>query len=210
MRRCFIFAGSESECFIPSIKSEDYIIAADKGYSNCKKLGFIPNIAVGDWDSLGNAPNDCAAVNLPVKKDDTDTLSAIKIGIEKGFDEYHILFGTGGGRIDHTIANMQSLVFLSKLGKRGYLYFKEYVITAVTNGSLHFMNSVQGNISVFSADGIARGVYEKGLLYSLDNAELTSDYPIGVSNSFAGKESEISVTNGTLYVVFPKEAFPVD
>lgn len=208
MKRCIIIAAGDRECYIPPFADEDYIIAADGGFKACEELGIKPQLAVGDWDSLKKIPKDCPVLELPEEKDDTDTLAAVKIGIEKGFDEFHIFFGTGGKRVDHTLANIQCLLFLSKRGKRGYLYFKESVITAVTNGSVRFMNNVQGDLAVLAADGTAHGVTEKGLKYSLDNAEMPCDFPFGISNSFTGQESEISVKDGSLYIIFPKEVFP--
>lgn len=210
MKRCFVIAAGDKDCHIPPITEVDYIIAADKGFDICKEIGLNPDLAVGDWDSLSEPPAGCPIIELPAEKDDTDTLAAIKIGIQKGYDEFHILFGTGGKRIDHTIANIQCLLYLSKRGKRGYLYFKESVITAVTNGLLRFSRNAGGDLAIFAADGTACGVYEKGLKYSLSNAEVTCDFPIGASNSFTGRESEISVKKGSLYIVFPKEVFPID
>lgn len=209
MKRCIIVAAGDTDCHIPPLKDDDFVIAADGGFAACEKLGIKPSLAVGDWDSLKMIPTVCPVRSFPEEKDDTDTLAAIKIGLEKGFDEFHIIFGTGGRRIDHTLANMQCLLFLSKRGKRGYLYFKESIITAVTNDSIHFLNDVQGNLSVISADGTAHGVTEKGLKYSLDGADIPCDFPFGVSNSFIGQKSEISVKDGSLYIVFPKEVFPL-
>lgn len=215
MKRCFIIAAGDRDCYIPPIFENDYVIAADRGYELCKEMGIKPDLAVGDWDSLSCPPEDCPVINLPVEKDDTDTLAAIKIGLDKGYEEFHILFGAGGKRVDHTIANVQCLLYLSKRKKKGYLYFKESVITAVTNGSLRFLNNVhceaaEGDIAVFAAEGTAHGVYENGLKYSLDNADVSCDFPIGVSNSFIGQASEISVIDGSLYIVFPKEVFPCE
>lgn len=215
MKRCFIIAAGDRECYAPPVSENDYVIAADRGFELCREIGIKPNLAVGDWDSLTCPPEGCPIVNLPVEKDDTDTLAAIKIGLEKGYEEFHILFGAGGKRIDHTLANIQCLLYLSKRGKKGYLYFKESVITAVTNGFCTFLNDVQGkpttgDLAIFAADGTAHGVYEKGLKYYLNNADVSCDFPIGVSNSFTGQASEISVKDGSLYVVFPKEVFPCD
>ncbi|MDE6579442.1 MAG: thiamine diphosphokinase [Ruminiclostridium sp.] len=210
MKRCFIIAAGDKDCYIPPVFEDDYVIAADRGFELCKEMGIKPDLAVGDWDSLNCPPEDCPMINLPVEKDDTDTLAAIKIGLDKGYEEFHILFGAGGKRVDHTIANVQCLLYLAKRKKKGYLYFKESVITAVTNGFLSFLNNVHGNLAIFAADGTAHGVYEKGLKYSLDNADVSCDFPIGVSNSFTGLRSEISVKDGSLYIVFPKEVFPCE
>ena len=209
-KRCVIIGAGESASPEKSdIRPNDFVIAADGGYSKCKNLGIIPHLAVGDWDSLGAAPTDCPTAVLPVEKDDTDTLAAIRKGLEKGCCEFHIYCGTGGKRFDHTVANMQCLVFLSKQNRKGYLYDENTVITAITNGSAEFSETAKGDISVFAADGTAHGVTETGLKYSLENALVTSDFPIGVSNSFTGQPSKITVTDGTLYIIFPRGEFPL-
>lgn len=208
MKKCVIFAGGTDFGVAPAISPDDLVIAADSGYLACKKRGITPDLAVGDWDSLGNSAVECQRVDLPVDKDDTDTLAAIRIGVERGFWEFHICCGTGG-RLDHTIANMQCLVFLAKQGKRGFLYDDGSVVTAVTEGEIRFPAAARGGVGVFAADGTADGVDIKGLKYTVENAVLTADFPVGVSNSFIGQESVISVKKGTLFVVFPTDVFPV-
>ena len=206
--KCVIFAGGTDFGVTPAISPEDFVIAADSGYSACKKREIMPDLAVGDWDSLGDLPIECQRVDLPVDKDDTDTLAAIRIGIKRGFEEFHICCGTGG-RIDHTLANLQCLVFLAKQGKKGFLYDEGSSVTAVADGEIRFAASASGGVGVFAADGTAQGVTVKGLKYTLDNGVLTADFPVGVSNSFIGRESVIAVKKGTLYVVFPTDVFPV-
>lgn len=208
-KRCIIIgAGAGASPQKSDIRPDDFIIAADGGYTKCRELEILPDLSVGDWDSLGAAPIDCPTAALPTEKDDTDTLAAIKKGLDKGCEEFHIYFGTGGKRFDHTIANMQCLVFLSKQNRKGFLYCENSVITAVTNGSVKFPETAKGDISIFAADGAARGVTETGLKYSLKNADVTSDFPIGVSNSFTGSPSKITAEDGTLYIIFPRGEFP--
>ena len=206
--KCVIFAGGTDFGAAPVISPDDLVIAADAGYLACRVRRITPHLAVGDWDSLGNIVVDCERVDLPAEKDDTDTLAAIRIGIERGFREFHICCGTGG-RIDHTIANMQCLVLLAKQGKRGFLYDTGSVVTAVSDGEVRFDASAKGGVGVFAADGTAQGVTIKGLKYTLEDGVLTADFPLGVSNSFIGKESVVAVKKGTLFVVFPTDVFPV-
>ena len=206
--KCVIFAGGTDYGVAPSISENDLVIAADAGYLACRVRKIKPDLAVGDWDSLGNMVIDCERVDLPVDKDDTDTLASIRIGVERGFQEFHICCGTGG-RIDHTLANMQCLVFLAKQGKRGFLYDTSMVVTAVTEGEVRFPAGAKGGVGVFAAEGTAQGVTIKGLKYTLDNAVLTADFPVGASNSFTGEESVVAVKKGTLYVVFPTGVFPI-
>lgn len=203
MRKCIIIGAGTFYGYMPEISEGDYIIAADGGYKYCKKCGIDPDLVIGDFDSLEEKPENCPFQRLPVEKDDTDTLAAIRFGLKEKYEEFHIIAGTGGKRIDHTIANMQCLTFLSNKGKKGFLYDEESIITAITNSTIVFPEDAAGTVSVFAAGDTAKGVTERGLEYSLDNADLTNDFPIGVSNSFKGTKSEISVGNGTLYVVFP-------
>lgn len=183
----------------------DMVIAADAGFIEAKKMNIPISLAIGDMDSLKSAPDFAGTVILPTEKDDTDTLAAIRRGLEAGCRLFHIYGGTGGQRFDHTVANIQCLTFLSKRGARGYLYGENQIITAITDGEIVFPRGKVGTVSVFAADGTAVGVTEKGLKYTLDKAEIKADFPIGVSNSFLhGEESLISVEKGTLIIIYPK------
>ena len=201
MKKCIIIGAGDFFGMIPDINEGDFVIAADAGYINCLAAGISPDLAVGDWDSAP-APTGVERIDLPVEKDDTDTLAAIRIGLEKGFDEFHIFGGTGG-RIDHTFANMQCLVFLSKRGKRGFLHDENAVITAITDGRIELLPLESGDVSVFSVDGTAEGVSVIGLKYRADDIALTADFPLGVSNSFVGRPAVIEVKRGTLLAVLP-------
>ena len=77
---------------------------------------------------------------------------------------------------------------------------------AITNDRLCFEKIPFGYVSVFSGSTKAEGVTLCGLKYELNNAVLTNTFPIGVSNEFIDRESSISVSDGTLFIVFPKEA----
>lgn len=111
-----------------------------------------------------------------------------------------------GGRIDHTIANIQILAYLSPNSMQGFLFGKDSVITAITNRKVSFDKVPSGYISIFSYTPKSEGVYLQGLKYELENAVLTNTFPLGVSNEFIGKESSIAVDNGMLLIVLPKEA----
>lgn len=177
----------------------DLVIAADGGLDRLRSLGIIPDIIIGDFDSAKAMPEGGNVVVLPHEKDDTDTLAAVRYGLERGFLEFHIWGGTGG-RADHTAANIQVLAFLSKSGSRGFLYGESVIITAVTNGSLTIAGEHGGYVSVFSHSDTSCGVTLSGFLYPLDGATLTNIFPVGVSNEFNGGEAKITVENGTLIV----------
>ena len=72
----------------------------------------------------------------------------------------------------------------------------------ICNEEICFGAEEKGFLSVFCLGEKAEGVFEEGLKYSLNNAVLRKEYPVGVSNEFIGKESRISVKNGTLLLVW--------
>ena len=147
-------------------------------------------------------------MELPVEKDDTDTMYALKLGLEKGYRRFYIYGGLGGDREDHTYANLQSLLYLANRGARGWLFGKDCVWTLIKNSSVRIGGS--GNVAVFCPDGKAEGVYLKGLKYELDNAVISSEFPLGVSNSMAAPEAEIRVENGALLIMYDVNAGELD
>lgn len=134
-------------------------------------------------------------------KNDPDLLACIRIGLEKGYKEFHLL-GATGQRMDHSIANQQILGFLSEQGAQGYLYGETQVIMALTNGCVRFGPEKTGYLSVFAFTEKAEGVTETGLKYILHDACLNNVTPTGVSNEFVGQEAEVSVKKGTLLLVY--------
>ena len=200
---CCIFGGVKQENIC--LPRDCYIIAADSGYEYLKNQGILPNLTVGDFDSLGYTPTDTEIVRHPIEKDDTDTLLAIKEGFSRGF-RYFILYGCiGGERIEHTIANLQALTYIASQGGMGFLVENDVAITAIQNSKLMFDARESGDISVFCLGGDAEGVNIKGLHYELTNATLTAAFPLGVSNRFEGKASFISVKSGTLHIFWYKK-----
>ena len=208
MKRCFIYAAGTFYGLREPPREGDLQIAADAGLHLCERLGVRPDVVLGDFDSLGKAPKHPNVLQLPVEKDDTDTMFALKLGLEKGYRRFYIYGGLGGKRPDHTIANMQALLFLLSHGARGWLFGENYVWTAVKNSSLRIEG--EGDVAVFCFDGKAEGVSIKGLKYELDDAEISSDFPLGVSNSFASREAEISVKNGTLLIMYDIKVNEID
>lgn len=179
----------------------DFVIAADGGYGTLTARGTDMDLVVGDFDSMGSRPDHPKVVDLPVEKDDTDTMAAIRLGWDRGYRTFRLYGGTGG-RVDHTLANLQSLVWLSVRGGRGFLVGEDWTAAAITDGSLAFSADHRGTLSVFCQGDRAEGVTLEGLKYSLKNAVLTCDFPLGVSNSFAGAESRVTVGKGTLLVIW--------
>ena len=207
MKECVIFCAAECDGLARPIGQDAFVIAADGGLRHTKTLGITPNAVLGDFDSLGYTPE--GANVFPVEKDDTDAMLAVRLGLEQGCDEFLLYGSLDGPRLDHTVANFQTLQFLTDHGAVGYLIGKTTMVTVVKNGKITFPAGLSGTISVFCMGPDAVGVTEKGLFYGLENGTLSSGFPLGVSNHFTGEEVTISVKNGSLLVLWERKAgFP--
>ena len=201
MKTCYIFGAAEGMPFEFAKQKEDIVIAADAGFIALKNLGIKPDIVLGDFDSLGAEPDfDGKIIKHPIKKDDTDTMLAVKVGMELGFNRF-VIYGGTGNRLDHTIANIQTLSFISARGGKAYLCGDDYVVTVITD-SICFKETAKGTLSLFSCTTKSENVTIKGLLYELKDAEISFDFPLGVSNEFVGSSAEISVKNGSLAIIW--------
>ena len=199
MSACFIIGAGPFYGLPVAPAPGDYVIAADGGYLHCREAGLVPDLLLGDFDSLDALPGDTDVERFPVDKDDTDSMLAMKLGLEKGFTTFHLYGGTGG-RMDHTLANLQGLAYLARQGARGYLYDAAYVFTALWNSSLDLPAREEGIFSVFALGETARGVSILGGRYPLEGGELSPFFPLGVSNHFEGRPVRVSVEKGCLLV----------
>ena len=207
MGKCIIFCAAGFNGLAEPLSDDDFIIAADGGLTHAQNLNITPNEILGDFDSLGFEP--VGANVFPVEKDDTDAMLAVRRGLDLGYREF-ILYGSlDGPRLDHTIANFQTLHFLADRGTVGYLAGCDYLVTVVKDGSITFPAGLSGTISVFCLGADAEGVTMEGLYYPLESATLTAGFPLGVSNHFTGEKAGITVEKGSLLVLWDKgNGFP--
>ncbi len=197
---CYIFGAGAFLGLQQYPREDDYIIAADGGWIACQQAGITPHLLLGDFDSLRTVPDFAQIERVPVEKDDTDMMLAIKRGLALGHTEFHLYGGMGGSRTDHTIANLQALLYLARRGARGWLYGNGEVYTAIHNDAVTFAAREKGILSVFCMGADAEGVAIQGAQYPLEDAALTADFPLGVSNHFVGEEVCVSVRNGSLLI----------
>ena len=202
MKTCVIFCAGGFDGLVQPIRESDYILAADGGLRYVQALGLTPHGILGDFDSLGYVPS--GAERFPKEKDDTDAMLAVRKGLKAGCDRFLLYGGLDGPRLDHTLANFQTLQFLADRNARGYLVGKDYLVTVVKNGTLRFGTAAQGIVSVFCMGTPARGVTLRGLEYTMENGSLSTGFPLGVSNGFTGKAAEISVKDGSLLILWDK------
>lgn len=238
----------------------DLVLAADGGYRALYSLGYMPDLLLGDFDSLGDLPlpPDLPVLRFPARKDDTDTGLALRHGLDRGYRDF-ALYGCAGGRVDHLLANLQSMARVSRLGATIRLAAPEYDAWALTGpapdasaphasapdasapdasaphisasstpapdalephasashasgpaphapdgpaATLTLPDRPGGTlVSVFCHGDRAEGVTLTGLSYPLDGADLTGDFPLGVSNRrLEGQPATVSVRRGTLLI----------
>lgn len=205
-RICYIFgAGDRSEQTI-NLNPDDLVIAADGGFDYLEAIGLRADIVLGDFDSVISYDLPSDAIRYPRDKDDTDMMLAARLGLEKGYTQF-IIYGGLGGRLDHTIANIQLLTFLSKKGATGTLYCDDYAIRVVTNGSIVLGKdsayNFAGNLcSVFALDRHCHNVTISGLKYEVSGGDWYNSDPLGVSNEFTGKRVVVSCTKGSIAVLW--------
>ena len=207
MGKCIIFCAAGFDGLAQPIANDDFVIAADGGLVHTRQLGITPNEILGDFDSLGFTPE--GANVFPVEKDDTDAMLAVRRGLTLGYREFVLYGSLDGPRLDHTVANFQTLQFLADNHAAGYLVGSTYLVTVVKDGSLFFPAGMEGTVSVFCLGKDAEGVTLEGLYYPLEKGTLTAGFPLGVSNHFTGKKAVITVENGSLLVLWDRaNGFP--
>ena len=208
MAKCVIFCAAEFGTLAEPIGPRDFVLAADGGLRHLEKLNIQPHGILGDFDSLGYVPRDARV--FPVEKDDTDAMLAARQGLELGYREFIFYGALDGPRLDHTVANFQTLGFLANRGAAGYLVGKDYLVTVVKDGSICFPENAKGILSVFCLGADAKGVTLENLQYPLKKGTLTPGFPLGVSNHFIGKAASVSVEKGSLLVLWDREnGFPM-
>lgn len=205
--KCIIVAAGDLTVSEMDISEGDLVIAVDGGLEYCRALGVEPDLVLGDFDSVGEEllaqvelwerSDPERVVRLKPEKDDTDTLAAVRVALEKGYNSF-LLYGAMGGRLEHTIANIQCLLFLRHHGAVGYMMDAGGMCFVLEDEERHFGASMRGYLSLFSLGEKAEGVDIRGMKYELNDAVITNDFPIGISNEFIGQEAVVRVKRGQL------------
>lgn len=205
MARCVIVLAGEYGPVPPGLAPVpgDFVIACDAGLGHARRMGAEPDLLLGDFDSLeGPLPAGMPVARFPVRKDDTDAMLAAREGLGRGFSEFVLLFGLGG-RLDHTLANLQTLSFLRRQGAWAELWGAGSWACLLKGGEERRFEPWPGySFSVFAWDGDACGVTLRGFSYEAQRVDLGGGFPLGVSNSLPpGGEGLVRLERGWLLVV---------
>jgi len=216
MKKCYIIT-AYIEGVLPEIISpqkSDFMICADGGYEIAVSFNIVPDLVIGDSDSGGmqvsttidpkNNSNDTDFICFPKEKDVSDTFLCVQHAVNLGFEEI-IIAGGIGGRLDHTISNIQTLAHFSNAAKRITMVDEKNLITVIENSTITLPKKDGFTVSLFSLSDTCSGVRTAGLYYPLVDAELQNTYPLGLSNQFTENEAIIEVKKGKLLIVMSQE-----
>lgn len=181
----------------------DAVIAVDGGFASLAAVGCAPDLAIGDFDSLGYVPEGVEVLAFPPEKDASDMELALGEAVARGADAVEV-YGALGGRFDHTLANLQLLASFAERGLAvSAVGEHESVVFLVGPGELRLPALPSGIVSVFSLTDVSTGVVEEGLKYGLDGVALTNRTSWGLSNELVGTPARIALESGTLAVFLP-------
>lgn len=206
MMRCVIISGGavgDYDLLRRNCGDADLIICADSGITHLDRIGIVPDIWVGDFDSARGDYSARHRITLPREKDDTDTMYAARIAVEEGA-KHVTLLAASGTRLDHTIANLFVLKFLEDNGVRAVLNDEHNSVFIVTDNAT--VARTDGTfLSILPFCCTARGVSISGVKYPLDGAVLYDNFTLGISNEIIADFAQITVKNGALAVFMSKD-----
>ena len=201
--RCVVVGGAEIRNYArvrAYLRAEDFVIYCDSGLKHRVGLGAAADLILGDFDSWENPHAETETIVLPVVKDDTDTAFAVKEALRRGFSDF-LLVGVIGGRLDHTLGNLQLLYRLDGLGKTALALDDQSEITVVSRRPA-LVGPEFPYFSLLNLTGEAREVCIEGAKYELSGAEIPCDDPYAVSNEpLPGQTARITVGTGRLLLI---------
>ena len=181
------------------------VLCADGGARYARLLGVVPDLIVGDLDSLAEElqrsfrAEGIAVAGYPARKDETDTQLALERALAMGAGEI-LVFGALGNRLDHTLANIGLLLLGRNRGATVVLRDESCDVFAVT-GEAVIRGEAGQTVSVFPLGGDAAGIDLTGFEYPLAGAAMTLSRPYGISNRLAATTGRIKVGEGSLLVI---------
>lgn len=201
--KCIIIGAGNFQNEVIIKEKDDFLICADAGYSYIKDTDLKVDLLVGDFDSLNDIPTNINIYKLPKEKDETDLYVAIDEGIKQGYTEF-LIYGSLGGRIEHSIANIQILSKLAIQKIKAKLIDQNTIVEVLTEGTYIYDPELNGYLSLFSLSEKSL-ISLKNLKYELDKKELTHLFPLGIDNEFIGLVSTIYIHQGLVLSIISKK-----
>ena len=202
--KAFIYTGGPvwTEHITEAPQEGDLILAADAGFLTARSLGVVPQILLGDFDSLGepDVPDGTELIRVPVEKNDTDTQLAVRVALERGARELVIIGGLEG-RVDHTLSSLAILEDLAAKHIPAVLTNGKNRVRFLRNNGALIARSKFRFLSLIAADPVVKGVTVEGCKYPLKNAKLSRLNQYAVSNEIVGNCALVEIRRGGVWLV---------
>jgi len=209
MSRCVIVSAGpfrDAAAVAGLLLPDDYVIAADGGWTLACAMGVKPSVLVADFDSMPmpTLQEDVKVITLPVEKDETDMAHAMKYAYEAGYREF-LLLGCTGGRLDHMQA---ALVVAADYARRGcdvVVADEQNEIHLLTPGAYAYPAVAGEKVSLFAFGGEVTGLFADGLYYDITDLTLSPFDPLCVSNVCVENDFQIVFKSGILMLCFSND-----
>lgn len=211
MTALIVCSGSISDYFHYEkyFRRAEFVICVDGGAKYLRNLGIVPDVLVGDLDSISNEDLEyfkslnIEIIKYPTQKDMTDAEIAVDYAVDKGFTEI-IIIGGIGTRLDHSLANILLVKKLLDKGIKGILVNENNEITMIKD-IIEIEREKDVKVSLLPLTGVVEGITTKGLFYPLKGEDIEMGSSRGVSNEFKDDVAEVSIKNGILMVIKSKD-----
>jgi thiamine pyrophosphokinase len=205
MKKCIILANGKppKKSLITFFRRKGHInlICADGGSNTALKMNIIPNVIIGDLDSISaEVLKDFKSVSKIIRikrQNDTDVEKCLKYAIKNNYDEA-LLVGAAGNRLDHTFCNLG--IVLKFFNKIKISLVAEDSFLKPYSGTIKLKTKPEEIVSVYGIDSKTK-ITSKGLKYPLKNVSLPFGKKESTSNVAVGKEVELKITGGIIFVI---------
>ena len=208
-----LIIGSGSNIDIEKFESEnlniDYVICADGGLEKAENLKLIPNIIIGDLDSVNKIvlkkylDMNIELIKYPAEKNYTDMELAIEYAVEKQFKDI-VLIGASGSRLDHTMANIMLIERYFKIGIKIKIIDNNNYIQIVTSNMV-INNKKDYYVSIVPITDIIVGITLVGFKYPLNDVNVKRGSTLCISNQITSDKGNIILQSGTALVFISKD-----
>ena len=191
----------------------DLVVAADGGARHALRAGVVPDLVVGDMDSLGEEgareveERGAVLERHPARKDKMDGHLAILAVKERGATGVDLLCAAGGS-LGALFAVPHILLAAERMGVRAAVVAGWGRAFVLENGSRTLTGGPRDSVSVFPCTGPATGVDLEGFGYPLEDARLEIGDTLGFHNELVGETARVSVREGALLVIHETEEVP--
>ncbi|WP_019228505.1 thiamine diphosphokinase [Sedimentibacter sp. B4] len=189
----------------------DYVICADGGLEKAEKLQVVPDLIIGDFDSvhgdvLEKYKRSSEIMKYPAEKDFTDMELSIEIAVKKGFRDILLVGATGGPRLDHSLANMMLLEKYYKLGINIIIVDNNNKIQIISDNCNMLLDKKRETfVSLIPLTEEINGLTLEGFKYPLDRVVVKRGSTLCVSNEIISDNGRIILEGGTALLFISRD-----